>query len=223
MTWTRLDDSWTERRDLADLPHADRWHYLGMIQFCSRTDNRRGILRAVDANRASDHPDPARAVANLVAAGLLEKLPDGRVQIREIAEHLPTEAVIRRAEQNKIRQRRKRAHAAGDHSLCLPENCEDAASASEGLSRTVAPESRGCHAPVTRDVTQFVGGDVGTGRDGTGLDYRGSSFGASESVTDWETVTPGQGTGQARGWTDERAQIAEQTAGVFGTGLRAVG
>ena len=38
VTWTKLDDLWCERRELAAINFADRWHYLAMIQFCSRAD-----------------------------------------------------------------------------------------------------------------------------------------------------------------------------------------
>ena len=41
MTWTRLDDRWAERAVLAQLSYETRWHYLAMIQFCSRERSHR--------------------------------------------------------------------------------------------------------------------------------------------------------------------------------------
>jgi hypothetical protein len=142
MSWTKLGDEWCQMTALEDLSHEDRWHYLCMIQFCSRTDKQDGIMRGVDARRQSDHSDPASALAHLAAVGLLAIEPGDKYRIVRIEEddHLPSESVRKRTENNKNRQRRKRAHDKGDHSL----RREDAE----------------CHAFVTRDV--------GTGRDGTG-------------------------------------------------------
>lgn len=141
MTWTRLDDTWSERMSAnEDLSHADRWHYLQMIQFCSRSGRRDGIMRGVDARRVSDHPNPPDALARLYIAGLIETMPDDKYRIVEIDSHLPSDAVIARGEAAKQRMRRKRAHDKGDHSMC-DDNC----------SRTVLRT-------------------LGTGQDGTGRD-----------------------------------------------------
>ncbi|WIA98037.1 hypothetical protein [Curtobacterium sp. MCBA15_004] len=144
MSWTKLGDEWCQMTALEDLSHADRWHYLCLIQFCSRTDKRDGIMRGVDARRQSDHADPASALANLAAADLLAIEPGDRYRLVRIEsdDHLPSDATRKRTEGNKLRQQRKRAHDKGDHSLCR--------------------EDSPCHASVTRDV--------GTGRDGTGRD-----------------------------------------------------
>lgn len=218
MTWTRLDDAWTERADLAELSHADRWHYLGMIQRCSRTGNQAGILRAVDAERASDHPNPSDALEHLTERGILQRMSGDRYRLVEIEDYLPSAATIRRTEQARERQRRKRAHDAGDHSQCRPGTCEDApgegeqvSGEREGVSRSASPVSRRCHAPVTRDKTR----DVGTGRDGTGRDYGSSDFRSLESVTDWDTVTPGEAPVE-----EPRAEVRAQTRRVFGAGYR---
>jgi hypothetical protein len=151
MTWTRLDDRWTEQPLLARLSYETRWHYLAMIQFCSRTNRIDGVLTVKDAMRCSDVDDPSRANHELLDAGLLE--PDiARLRIVEIHDHIPPPGVRKASEKAKIRMRRHRAHEAGDHSLCLPDHCS--------------------HAPVTGDVTR----DPGTGRDRTGrLEGEGSS------------------------------------------------
>jgi hypothetical protein len=147
VTWTRLDDGWTDDVRLEQLPHDVRWHYLSLIQFCSRTARYDGDLRRADARRCSDVEDPDSANAQLVAAGFLTDTPTGYLVVH-IAEHVPPPHL--RDEQRKAAQRerkaRERAHRAGDHSTCLPDRC----------------------AHVTRDVTPPVTRDVGTGRDGTG-------------------------------------------------------
>lgn len=149
MSWTRLDDLWTDSAVLADLDYEARWHYLALIQFCSRTDAHDGIVRAADARRCSDVPDPARVLVALAAVGLIEHTPDGRVKVPRIADHIPPPHIRKNAEQTKIRMSRLRAHKAGDHSKCLPGNCPEA--------------------PVTGSVTAEVTRNTGTGRDRTGL------------------------------------------------------
>ena len=142
MTWTRLDDQWTERPDLATLDHATRWHYLSMIVFCSRTGRLDGVLRLADARRCSDVDDPDQAHRYLIAVGLVEQR-GGLLAIPAIHEHVPPPSVRNKAEQDKMRKRRQRAHKADDHSLCIPGHCPNAA--------------------VTGDVTRDM-------RDGTGQD-----------------------------------------------------
>lgn len=165
MSWTRLDDTWTDSTVLADLDFADRWHYLAMIQFCSRTEKVDGVLRVVDARRCSDHPDPNQAVRNLADVGLVE-IRQHDVKLNLIDDHLPPPSVRNRKDAQNQRKTRSRAHQAGDHSHCIPENCDR------------APKRE-----VTSDVTR----DPGTGQDGTGrdrsLDREGSNA-QRQSVTD---------------------------------------
>ena len=171
MTWTRLDDGWTDQATLADLSFEDRWHYLALIQHCSRTDKLDGVIRGVDARRCSDHPDTASAIANLNELGLLEVLDKDRYKVVRIDDHVPPPHIREKAEQDKLRQRRNRAHKVGDHSLCKPEsNC------------------------VTGIVTRDVGRDVGTGRDGTGREQATTPKRIGLALTpteDWDVVEPG--------------------------------
>lgn len=159
MSWTKLGDEWCQMTALEEISHADRWHYLCMIQFCSRTDKRDGVMRGVDARRQSDHPDPATALAHLTEAGLLAIESGDRYRIIRIEtdDHLPSDSTRRRTEGNKLRQQRKRAHDKGDHSLCREESP--------------------CHAPVTRDI--------GTGRDGTGRDVVKNTI---QPTSEWPVV-----------------------------------
>lgn len=160
MSWTRLDDGWTDRAALADLSFEDRWHYLALIQHCSRTNKLDGVVRRIDALRCSDHPNPASAMANLDAAGLVTSAAGDGFVVIAIEEHVPPPSVRRNTEQSKLRMRRKRAHDSGDHSQCK----------SDAECVTVTPG-------VTRNV--------GTGRDRTGRD-RGT---ISLPTTDWPVVT----------------------------------
>lgn len=120
MTWTRLDDRWTDSPALEDVSFEDRWHYLAMIQRCTRTETDDGIVRAVDARRCSDHPDPAAAITRLVDAGLIEIVPGGKYRLVAIDDHTPPPWVRKKTERDRDDKRRKRAHDTGDHSLCKP-------------------------------------------------------------------------------------------------------
>lgn len=169
MTWTRLDDSWTDKPQLEKLDYAARWHYLAMIQFCSRNDRLDGQLRTSDARRASDHPDAPRALAEIAEVGLIEPTSTG-YRILAIDEHVPPPWVAQKQERDRNRKRRERAHKSGDHSLCDDGNCAVVAT------------------NVTTTVTPKVPPSPGTVRAGT---VRADTAGDQRNVIDWPTVTPG--------------------------------
>ncbi len=153
MTWTRIDDDWTDMPVLAELDFADRWHLLAMIQFCSRTQQYDGILRAADARRCSDHPDPGTAIQNLVDRGLVAAEGEG-FKLTMIEDHMPPPSVRAASAQTKVRMQRSRAHKNGDHRFCLPANCGKAPKAADpdGDGNVTHPVTR----PVTRNVTPPV-------------------------------------------------------------------
>ena len=171
MTWTRLSDDFTERADLADLSHADRWHYLALIQLCSRSGRLNGHLRRVDALRCSDHPEPAAALDRLAAAGLIE--PRGTtVVVVQIGDHIPPPSAVAKST---LRVQRHRLHAIGDHSLCLRSHCPDA--------------------PETRSETRSETEPLGTGQDRTGRDKLEVRESLEMQVTEWEGSTYPEGCG----------------------------
>lgn len=148
MTWTRLDDRWSEQPMFEDMSFEDRWHYLAMIQRCSRAEAYDGVIRAVDARRCSDHPDPAGALARLVEAHLIEIVTGGKYRVVHIDDHTPPPSVRKKTEADRDRQRRKRAHDNDDHHLCKADaDCR-----------------------VTPTVTRDIARDVRTGQDRTGRD-----------------------------------------------------
>jgi hypothetical protein len=181
VTWTRLDDTWTDKPELEDLDFATRWHYLAMIQFCCRNDRRTGVIRHIDAMRVSDHPVPSRALAELAQAGLLAV--EGKAyRLLEIGEHVPPQYVINRREQDKIRKRRERAHKNGDHSLCYKPSCPYAAG--------FRPDSH-ADSPQDSHAESHAESRDGTGRDGTGGSRREGTVEATES---WNVVEIGKAT-----------------------------
>lgn len=171
MTWTRLDDTWTDQPRLEALDFATRWHYLCMIQFCSRNDRMDGFMRNVDARRCSDVPDPARCLAELAAAELISVVGD-QYRIVDIDQHVPPAWVIKKAERDRDSVKRRRWHAKGDHTLCRPSECSDVVTTVDTTDGTTVDD----HA--------------GTGRDGTG---RAEDMGGSlEQSATWETAVPGR-------------------------------
>lgn len=150
MTWTRLDDAWSEQTVLEDLSFEDRWHYLTIIQRCNRTDSYDGLIRSTDARRCSDHPDPAAANARLVDAGLLEIVPGGKYRVVNIDDHTPPPWVRKKTERDRTDKRRKRAHDSGDHSLCRP----DAPCVDTTVVTTVVSDSRTGQDRPGRDVVK---------------------------------------------------------------------
>lgn len=161
MSWTRLDDTWTDLPELSALDHQVRWHYLAMIQFCSRTKRFDGILRLADARRCSDVDEPAAAISTLVEAQLLMHLPSNLIKVSRIDDHIPPPSVRENSERSKIRMQRHRKHKNGDHSECLPENCEHAKE-----KPAVDTQTGEVTGPVTRNTR--------TGQDRTGQDYEAS-------------------------------------------------
>lgn len=158
MSWTRFDDNWSDRMSQLGMDFVTRVHYMAMIQFCSRTNKFDGVLKPVDARRASDVDDPQGCLNELMHLNLVTRhvTPDGeRYAIVEIDRHVPPPHLRDkpRKEAGASRTQRWRLHKAGDHSKCLPDNCPDA--------------------PVTAPVTRHPG----TGQDGHGLEELPQSTG----------------------------------------------
>lgn len=169
MSWTRLSDEWTERRIFEDLPYDARWHYLCMIQTCSRKQLWDGRLRRTDALRCSDVPEPADVLEMLIAVEIVK--PDGaHVIVSAIDEHVPPPSVRLESERAKVRMRRMRKHKAGDHSECLPGHCE--------------------HVPS--DVTDDVTRNTRTGQDGTGQALRSEDEASERYDVTEPPLTPSQ-------------------------------
>lgn len=157
MTWTRLDDAWTDQAIFEQLPYDVRWHYLALLQFCSRTNRYDGVVTGKDARRCSDVPDPVTALMTLHNVGLVATDERG-YRLPFIDQHVPPPYMRdeQRKQAQRLRKRRERMHKNGDHALCDPEHC---------------PVST----PVPSDVTR----DTGTGRDRTGREV-GNQEGSTE-------------------------------------------
>jgi hypothetical protein len=153
VTWTKLGDEFPdEARDLSDAEF--RTHVEALCW-----SNRRGLDLLVpkrDLRRFAESPDAPGAAASLVARGWWEDRGGAWHVGGRFAEWQPGRVAI---DERKVlareRQRRHRAHRAGDHSRCLPENC----AVTHNVTRDMARD-------VTHNVTGGVTPNVGTGREG---------------------------------------------------------
>jgi hypothetical protein len=158
--------------------YAARWHYLCLVQACSRAQRWDGRLPETRASRVSDVDKPVECVVELVNAGLLY-FDEGDVVIVRIEDHIPPKSIRNNANDSKIRMQRKRAHDRGDHSLCLPKRCPKAT--------------------VTGAVTSPVTRNARTGQDRTATTATTNSPELSETNPSpanppWPpTARPGQG------------------------------
>lgn len=155
MSWTRLDDLWGDKIE-STYPedYALRWHYLKMIQHCSKIQAWDGVLTRTAAERCSDHPSPGEAIRRLVNEQLVQDLGK-KVKLTRIDEHIPPPHIRNQQETAAERQRRSRAHRNGDHSLCTPGDSDQPVNC--------------LHATSHRDVTSNVTRDTRTGQDRPGL------------------------------------------------------
>lgn len=115
MTWTRLDDTWGDDSVFDTLDHQTRWHYLMMIQVCSRGERYDGTMRLAKARQCSDVDDATGCIAALVAAGLVENVDGATLRIVRIDDHLPPKYLRdpERKEKQRDRKRQQRAVAKG--------------------------------------------------------------------------------------------------------------
>ena len=152
VSWTRYDDLFTERPEFDGLSFEARWHYVALIQACSRARRWNGQLPVVRARRASDVPDPDQCHEDLSAAGLV-KIDDETIGLPYAVEHLPPKSIRNNAAASKVRMRRKRQHDAGNHSDCLPRNCPHAVTAhvtrntGTGRDRKTGADEQPLHPP----------------------------------------------------------------------------
>lgn len=179
MSWTKLDDLWSEKIEEVVSDHSARWHYLALIQLCSRLEARDGIVTRAKAERCSDLPDTRQALSTLADAGLVVDMGN-RIKVTRAAEHVISEAKQAELERNRENQRRSRAHRNGDHDECIPgdgdrpSNCSHASHGESDSHRDTTPthprDSGGVdqQAPVTNaDRSPMTSGRDGPGREAT--------------------------------------------------------
>ncbi|MEW9263343.1 hypothetical protein AB1207_01155 [Kineococcus endophyticus] len=135
----KLDDRWTDEPMIQQLSFQSRWHYLGMLSWCCRMDQYDGIMRSVDAWRASDVDDPMKAIQELRDVGLLEPTGDSSIRLTQIDRHaLPPylrDANRKAASRETTKKWRQRQQNDSDDSgdMSLPEDGDESLSRHSGV------------------------------------------------------------------------------------------
>lgn len=126
MTWTRLDDNWQADPAFDRLDIHARWHYLMMIQFCSRGKRYDGVMPLAEAEMCSTAPDRTQIIGKLILAGLVTNIDGEMLRVVRIEDHVPPKSV---RDSSAKRVSRHRKHKDGDHEDCLPKSCAEARNA----------------------------------------------------------------------------------------------
>lgn len=147
MSWTSYGDDFTGRPCWDGVDHATRWHYLALVERCTRDRRWDGLLPLQAALRCSDVPDPEKALATLEFLGMVT-VQSEVVAVTFIEEHIPPpqsrpDVLLPRKRAN-LRDHRQRKCDRGEHDRHCPQGCPE-----RGL-------------PVGKPVTPGTG--TGTGR-----------------------------------------------------------
>ena len=126
MSWTRLDDNWLADEAFDGLDIPTMWHYLHMIQFCSRGKRYSGVMPLAHARTCSTVADQMGALQ------LLSKLASSRTWTGRRCGWFASRSTSRRRACGTRQQQRRSVSPGtgdtrtGDHRECLPEKCPHA-------------------------------------------------------------------------------------------------
>lgn len=193
MTWTKLTDDFGDQCAKVRLTDAAfRTHVEGMSWAMRRETA--GVIDEIDVKRFAETKDPWAAIRELLEIGWWEETGDGRLQIiKNMDQQVEVKVIEARREADNLRQRRKRMHAIGDHSICLDSaKCRkeaEAESTTEDVSRRDTPRDN------TRDPGLGWSGLDGAGkptpRTRSDKEKKGWSEDLkSEAVEDWPETPP---------------------------------
>ncbi len=175
MTWTKLGDDYADRLEDLELTPTACWLHTAALIYCNRVGSD-GRVPFSKLGKVAAIEEPALYVAELEQHGIWTRIEGEPAWQIDWTDQEPAEDVKRRRDGATLRQRRRRQHLAGDHSLCDPR--------------------RACHTVVTRD-TADDGRTVPVTRDRT----RESQ---SESRPPARPARPApKGAGKGRGRTDQ--------------------
>jgi hypothetical protein len=126
MSWVKLDDRALANRLMIRLPRSVRLLHIEALAYSNATGAGGAIPR--EALRIiTDAADPEAEATLAVDAGIWDLSAEGW-QLVFLLEDQPTaEEAEHQAERNRLKQRRRRLHLAGDHSLCLKPWCKQGA------------------------------------------------------------------------------------------------
>lgn len=159
MTWAKLDDGITDMPAMLALPRGVRLMHLEGIVWACRHETDGQIPRHV-LGKPTDEPDAIEAAGTLVDAGLWLTLGDGWEVAGFLDHQRSADDISRSRELTNERQRRRRQHLTGDHSLCEPRYCHAASRVTDGVTNGVS------HGSPSRPVPTRPKGGGGQGAGG---------------------------------------------------------
>ncbi len=129
MTFTSIPDDFNDRHDLDDCTRSARLLHVELYVYANLT-GRDGRIPIAKLRRLTDSDDPQRDLDELLEHDRDISM-DGHVIVldwkhqRTAArlEELAAQGRERKARWNAKKEKRERAHAAGDHDLCSPDFC----------------------------------------------------------------------------------------------------
>lgn len=137
------------------MDYEARWHYLAMVQYCSRNERYDGRLSLISVRKASDGADHERTLAILVEAGLVRNVDGATFELVRIRQHIPPPYMRDpvRKERQRDEKRRSRLHAKGEHGECLPASCDRAGNADVSTDTGTGQDGPGQEVPpVTHEA-----------------------------------------------------------------------
>lgn len=125
MVWTKLDDNFPDRPDVARLSRSARLLHIEALVYCNRHLTN-GEMPANMLRRISDSETLELDVAELVTVGMWQDHDDGVYEVewdgQDSAEDVQARKQYRADTQARYRKRKEK-HARGDHSDCDPRYC----------------------------------------------------------------------------------------------------
>jgi hypothetical protein len=162
VTWTKKgQEFYTEARNLSDAAwrthdEALGWSNAGLLDL---------LIPKTDLFRFAYTKSPQQAADELVLMGWWEDRGDAYwIGCRWPHWQQDRVQVVNRRDKWNEAQRRRRRHLLGDHSLCLPDNCEEASTEESTVEST--PES----AEVSVDDKEVSSDDVSVSKDDSSSD-----------------------------------------------------
>jgi hypothetical protein len=126
VTWTKIDANFLVGPQMQSVGRGARLLHIEATAWCN-THGTDGEVPRYMLARISDEPDPERAAAELVKAGLWAARGNEGWMLADFADNQPSAADVQRTQRLwRDRQRRQRQHRSGDHSLCDPRYCRAA-------------------------------------------------------------------------------------------------
>jgi len=140
VSWVKLDDNALDDPRLLALERGTVLLHLEALAFSNRYGLDGSIPRAA-LQKMTTEPDPARAAAALVEAGLWEASDDGWQLIWLLGDQFTAEKAKELREEARARMERVRAHNKDDHRLCDPKRCWVLRSGERSRERSGSPSS----------------------------------------------------------------------------------